>query len=199
MGILYKQFALTIAVSVLISAFVALSLTPALCASLLKPPKQNRKNFLDRFWDTFNDGFDRMVEIYGAILQKMGHAIAAPILVLIVITVAAFGIFFKLPAAFLPQEDNSFFITAFSLPEGSVNVRTNAAITEYLDYMGKDPAIEQSQGVTGFDILSSGQKPNAGLSFIKLKPWDERKAPTNRSMPLWAKPWHMGHYIRRYL
>ena len=70
MGILYKQFALTIAVSVLISAFVALSLTPALCAGLLKPPKkQNRKNFLDRFWDTFNDGFDRMVEIYGAILQ----------------------------------------------------------------------------------------------------------------------------------
>lgn len=78
-----------------------------------------------------------MVEIYGAILQKMGHAIAAPILVLVVITVAAFGIFFKLPTAFLPQEDNGFFITAFSLPEGSVNVRTNAAINDYLDYMGK--------------------------------------------------------------
>ena len=193
MGILYKQFALTIAVSVLISAFVALSLTPALCAGLLKPPKkQNRKNFLDRFWDTFNDGFDRMVEIYGAILQKMGHAIAAPILVLVVITVAAFGIFFKLPTAFLPQEDNGFFITAFSLPEGSVNVRTNAAINDYLDYMGKDPAIEQSQGVTGFDILSGGQKPNAGLSFIKLKPWDERKAPSEQINAIMGKAMAYG-------
>ena len=193
MGILYKQFALTIAVSVLISAFVALSLTPALCAGLLKPPKkQNRKNFLDRFWDTFNDGFDRMVEIYGAILQKMGHAIAAPILVLVVITVAAFGIFFKLPTAFLPQEDNGFFITAFSLPEGSVNVRTNAAINDYLDYMGKDPAIEQSQGVTGFDILSGGQKPNAGLSFIKLKPWDERKAPNEQINAIMGKAMAYG-------
>ena len=162
MGILYKQFALTIAVSVLISAFVALSLTPALCAGLLKPPKkQNRKNFLDRFWDTFNDGFDRMVEIYGAILQKMGHAIAAP-------------------------------ITAFSLPEGSVNVRTNAAINDYLDYMGKDPAIEQSQGVTGFDILSGGQKPNAGLSFIKLKPWDERKAPNEQINAIMGKAMAYG-------
>lgn len=193
MGILYKQFALTIAVSVLISAFVALSLTPALCAGLLKPPKkQNRKNFLDRFWDTFNDGFDRMVEIYGAILQKMGHAIAAPILVLVVITIAAFGIFFKLPTAFLPQEDNGSFITAFSLPEGSVNVRTNAAINDYLDYMGKDPAIEQSQGVTGFDILSGGQKPNAGLSFIKLKPWDERKAPNEQINAIMGKAMAYG-------
>lgn len=79
------------------------------------------------------------------------------------------------PDCFLPEEDNGYFIGAISLPEGSVNIRTNAAIKEFLAYMGKDDAVEQTFGVTGSDILSGGQKPNAGLSFIKLKPWDERK------------------------
>ena len=83
--------------------------------------------------------------------------------------------FVSLPTAFLPEEDNGYFIGAISLPEGSVNIRTNAAIKEFLAYMGKDDAVEQTFGVTGSDILSGGQKPNAGLSFIKLKPWDERK------------------------
>ncbi len=189
MGILYKQFALTIAVSVLISAFVALSLTPALCAGMLKPPKKvTQKNALDRFWDKFNDWFDRMIEVYGACLEKLGHAIAVPIIALIVISVAAFAIFFKLPTAFLPQEDNGFFITSFNLPEGSVNVRTNAVITDYLNYMNQDDtAIEQSQGITGFDILSEGQKPNAGLSFIKLRPWDDRTAPEQQLSAVMAK------------
>lgn len=176
MGILYKQFALTIAVSVILSAFTALSLTPALCAGLLKPnKKQADKGRLDRFWDRFNNGFDHMVEVYGAILARLAHAIYVPIGVLAVLFVAAMFMFIKLPTAFIPQEDNGFFLNAFQLPEGSVNVRTAQYVTEFLKYMGKDPAVEVTQGVVGFDILSDGQKPNAGLSFIKLKPWDERK------------------------
>ncbi|WP_296097254.1 efflux RND transporter permease subunit [Dialister sp.] len=176
MGILYKQFALTIAVSVILSAFTALSLTPALCAGLLKPnKKQADKGRLDRFWDRFNNGFDHMVEVYGAILARLAHAIYVPIGVLAVLFVAATFMFIKLPTAFIPQEDNGFFLNAFQLPEGSVNVRTAQYVTEFLKYMGKDPAVQVTQGVVGSDILSDGQKPNAGLSFIKLKPWDERK------------------------
>lgn len=176
MGILYKQFALTIAVSVILSAFTALSLTPALCAGLLKPnKKQADKGRLDRFWDRFNNGFDHMVEVYGAILARLAHAIYVPIGVLAVLFVAATFMFIKLPTAFIPQEDNGFFLNAFQLPEGSVNVRTAQYVTEFLKYMGKDPAVQVTQGVVGLDILSDGQKPNAGLSFIKLKPWDERK------------------------
>ena len=176
MGILYKQFALTIAVSVILSAFTALSLTPALCAGLLKPnKKQADKGRLDRFWDRFNNGFDHMVEVYGAILARLAHAIYVPIGVLAVLFVAATFMSIKLPTAFIPQEDNGFFLNAFQLPEGSVNVRTAQYVTEFLKYMGKDPAVQVTQGVVGFDILSDGQKPNAGLSFIKLKPWDERK------------------------
>lgn len=177
MGILYKQFALTIAVSVILSAFTALSLTPALCAGLLRPNKKKAdKGRLDRFWDRFNDGFDHMVEAYGAILARLAHAIYVPIGVLAVLFVAATFMFIKLPTAFIPQEDNGFFLNAFQLPEGSVNVRTAQYVTEFLKYMGEDPAVEVTQGVVGFDILSDGQKPNAGLSFIKLKPWDERKS-----------------------
>ena len=176
MGILYKQFALTIAVSVILSAFTALSLTPALCAGLLKPnKKQADKGRLDRFWHRFNNGFDHMVEVYGAILARLAHAIYVPIGVLAVLFVAATFMFIKLPTAFIPQEDNGFFLNAFQLPEGSVNVRTAQYVTEFLKYMGKDPAVQVTQGVVGLDILSDGQKPNAGLSFIKLKPWDERK------------------------
>lgn len=176
MGILYKQFALTIAVSVILSAFTALSLTPALCAGLLRPnKKQADKGRLDRFWDRFNNGFDHMVEVYGAILARLAHAIYVPIGVLAVLFMAATFMFIKLPTAFIPQEDNGFFLNAFQLPEGSVNVRTAQYVTEFLKYMGKDPAVQVTQGVVGLDILSDGQKPNAGLSFIKLKPWDERK------------------------
>lgn len=177
MGILYKQFALTIAVSVILSAFTALSLTPALCAGLLKPVKKKAdKGRIDRMWDRFNDGFDHMVEVYGIILRKMAHAIYVPLGVLFALFVAAVFMFVKLPTAFIPQEDNGFFINAMSLPEGAVNVRTAQYLTEFLKYIGEDPAVEVTQGVVGMDILSGGQKPNAGLSFVKLKPWDERKS-----------------------
>lgn len=181
MGILYKQFALTIAISVLFSAFVALSLTPALCAGLLKPSiRKADKNRMERFWDSFNDWFDRMVSLYGSALEKMGHAIAMPIIALVILTGVAGILFVKLPTAFLPQEDNGYFLNSISLPEGSVNVRTSKALQEYLKYIGEDPAVAETQGVVGFDILSSGQKPNAGLSFVKLKPWDERKLPSEQ-------------------
>lgn len=175
MGILYKQFALTITVSVLISAFVALSLTPALCAGMLHVPgKEQRRSSIQQFWDRFNDYFDRMIESYGHFLKKMGNRIIAPMAVLLGLSIASVVLFITLPTAFLPQEDNGYFITSFSLPEGAVNVRTNAAISDYLKYMKEIPGVQETMGVTGFDILSGGQKPNAGLSFIKLKPWEER-------------------------
>lgn len=188
MGILYKQFALTIAVSVLLSAFTALSLTPALCAGLLKPAKKKAdKGRFDRMWDKFNDGFDHMIEVYGAILEKLAHAIVFPIGTLVVLFVLAVFMFIKLPTAFIPQEDNGYFLNAFSLPEGSANVRTAQYVTEFLNFMKEDPAVDTTQGVVGFDILSDGQKPNAGLSFIKLKPWDDRKAPSEQINAVMAK------------
>lgn len=188
MGILYKQFALTIALSVLFSAFVALSLTPALCAGMLKPAKKKAdKGRIERMWDKFNDGFDRMVEVYGTILTKLAHKIYVPIGTLVILFAASLFMFIKLPTAFIPQEDNGIFLTSVQLPEGAVNVRTAQYMTEYLKFMKEDPAVEAPQGVVGFDIISGGQKPNAGVAFIKLKPWDERKSKSEQLSAIMAK------------
>lgn len=175
MGILYKQFALTIAISVLLSAFCALSITPTLCALMIKPEKKTAdRGRIRRFWDRFNKGFDHMIDVYGKILYKLSHKLVIPIGTLAVLAVISGILFVKLPTAFIPAEDNGYFINAIQLPEGSVNTRTNAEVEKFLAYMAKQPGVESTMGVTGFDILSSGQKPNAAMSFVKLTPWDER-------------------------
>lgn len=178
MGILYKQFALTIAISVILSAFVALSLTPTLCASILKEEsKVIERGRLQKFWDKFNDGFDRMVKIYGNFLRRLAKRLVVPMGVLVALTVISGVLFVKLPTAFLPSEDNGYFFASFTLPEGSVNVRTNQEVEKFLSFIAKQPGVQEEMGITGFDILSDGQKSNAATSFVKLKPWNERKTP----------------------
>ena len=178
MGILYKQFALTIAISVILSAFVALSLTPTLCASILKEEsKVIERGRLQKFWDKFNDGFDRMVKIYGNFLRRLAKRLVVPMGVLVALTVISGVLFVKLPPAFLPSEDNGYFFASFTLPEGSVNVRTNQEVEKFLSFIAKQPGVQEEMGITGSDILSGGQKSNAATSFVKLKPWNERKTP----------------------
>lgn len=178
MGILYKQFALTIAISVILSAFVALSLTPTLCASILKEEsKVIERGRLQKFWDKFNDGFDRMVKIYGNFLRRLAKRLVVSMGVLVALTVISGVLFVKLPTAFLPSEDNGYFFASFTLPEGSVNVRTNQEVEKFLSFIAKQPGVQEEMGITGFDILSGGQKSNAATSFVKLKPWNERKTP----------------------
>lgn len=175
MGILYKQFALTIAVSVLISAFVALSLTPTLCAMLLKEGKKEAdKNKLDRFFDWFNDTFDKMVEKYGAILQRLGQKLIVPMAILAGIAGCAGFLFMRLPTAFIPQEDNGYFLASISLPEGAVASRTDQAVSEFTNYIASQPGVDHYMGLTGMDILSSGHKPSAGTAFFRLVNWDQR-------------------------
>lgn len=177
MGVLYKQFALTIAVSVAISAFVALTLTPALCAMLLKE-KDDEKNHhgIQRWFDKFNQGFDRLTERYGYYLQKLANSLVAAMIALVGITGLAVFFFLRMPTAFVPLEDNGYFIVSFSLPEGATGQRTSAVIRNFMNYMQQQEGVDQIMGVTGFDILSGGPKQNGGLSFVKLKHWDERKS-----------------------
>ena len=142
MGILYKQFALTIAISVILSAFVALSLTPTLCASILKEEsKVIERGRLQKFWDKFNDGFDRMVKIYGNFLRRLAKRLVVPMGVLVALTVISGVLFVKLPTAFLPSEDNGYFFASFTLPEGSVNVRTNQEVEKFLRFIAKQPGV----------------------------------------------------------
>lgn len=175
MGVLYKQFALTIAVSVGISAFVALTLTPALCAMLLtENDNLNKETFHDRFFHAFNEKFDRLVESYGNALDSFVHKLGVAILSLAAVTIVGLFFFMQMPSAFVPNEDNGYFITSISLPEGATSQRADAVVQKYMDYMMQQPGVEHVMGVTGFDILSGGLKQNSSMAFVTLKHWDER-------------------------
>jgi len=178
MGGLYKQFALTIAVSVAISAFVALTLTPALCATILSERKESsrEKNALERFFDRFNAAFDRLLVRYEQVLERMIRVSGAMLLSLVAITGLAVFFFLRMPTAFVPLEDNGYFIVSVNLPEGATGKRTDAVIQRFVRFIGEQPGVETTMGVTGFDILSGGPKQNSGLAFVKLSHWDERKS-----------------------
>jgi len=177
-GILYKQFALTIAVSMALSAFVALSLTPALCAMLLKPHDPNaHKGKVAVFFDKFNDWFERTTEAYtGRVGQIIRHpkSVCAVLLTICVLT----GFLFKLvPSTFVPDEDQGFYIASISLPEGTSLVQTQETIREVAQRIKEQPGFKNSMEIVGYDVLSSSAKSNAGTIFVGLQPWGERESP----------------------
>lgn len=179
-GILYKQFALTIAVSVMISAFVALTLTPALCALMLKEHEEkdpNTEPFFIRMLHKFNLQFDRFTEWYGAQLEKLSHRLSVTVAFLLLLTVVSAGVFKVMPTSFVPDEDNGYFMVAVDLPPGSTLSRTQDTMLRIADFVSKDnPYVENAMAVTGFDILSGAQKSSGGVIFASLIPWEERTA-----------------------
>lgn len=178
MGILYKQFALTIAVSMALSALVALSLTPALCTLLLKPyHTASQHDWLSRFFGSFNEWFHKTVEGYG---QGVGRFIGKARLclaLLAVLSILTAGLYKIVPTAFVPTEDQGFFITAINLPEAASMNRTQAVVSKVGQAIHLQPGVEEAMMITGFDLLGGGNKSSAGAIFTKLKPWSERMSP----------------------
>ena len=177
MGVLYRQFALTIAVSMALSAFVALTLTPALCAMILKPrdPNAKRTGLLDRFFDGFNNWFNRTKNGYMHVVAKfIGHAKLAVVFMVIVCGLTAL-IYQKIPSTFVPEEDQGYLMTAVSLPEGTSLNHTVETLDKITAAVQQNVSgVENVMAVTGFDILSFGSKPNAGLVVLGMKSWDQR-------------------------
>ena len=176
-GVLYKQFALTIAVSMVLSAIVALSLTPALCVLLLKPHSDaavSKRNYLARFFAWFNTRFDSLVEWYGS---KVGLSIRkiklALVLLAIICVVVGFG-FNKIPGGFVPDEDQGYFIAAINLPEASSIIRTREVGQKINAVLQKISGVQDVIVISGIDILSGVSKPNSALAVVSLKPWSER-------------------------
>ncbi|MBP2630259.1 MAG: bepE 2 [Firmicutes bacterium] len=176
-GILYKQFALTIVVSMTLSAIVALSLTPALCVMLLKPfdPKQHAV-FLTNFFAAFNGWFEHNIARYGGGLTKLiakGRLCMFFLLVIILLT----GSLYKLvPSSFIPDEDQGFYMTAITLPEAASLNRTVDVMKEFSKTVSAQPGISTVMAMAGMDMLGGGgAKSNAGAMFISLNPWDERQ------------------------
>ncbi len=175
-GVLYRQFALTIAVSMGLSAFIALSLTPALCAMLLKPhDPDERKGFFARFFDKFNDGFDRMTNSYSETVKKLVTHAKYVCIFLVILVIGIVLLARVVPSTFVPDEDQGIFIASVTLPEGTSLNRT----MDVIERVGKE--ILTQEGVTnlmtvaGYDVLSSSNKSNAGTIFTRLAPWEERK------------------------
>jgi multidrug efflux pump len=168
-GVIYRQFALTIAVSTACSAFLALSFTPALCASLLKPTHA-RPN---AFFRGFNRIFDRTLKAYTRETSTAAsHAPRWMVGFAVIVVLCAF-LFTRLPGSFLPEEDQGYALAIVQLPPGAAIDRTIKVMSQVGRILKKNPAVQYVFQVSGFSYI--GQGDNVGLAFIRLKPWDKRK------------------------
>ncbi len=177
-GRLYQQFAITIAVSVLISAFVALSLTPALCTIMLKPSKSAdaKQNILDRFFHSFNNWFGKVTGAYG---RSVGRWIKATPYVMVMMVCLFVGLFFMFkakPSGFIPTEDEGRLYVTYEMPEGTSTSRNIAMMKDLMARVQAIPAVKVVGGLAGLNIISFSNKSNTGTMFVNLKPWDDRKS-----------------------
>jgi hydrophobe/amphiphile efflux-1 (HAE1) family protein len=172
-GEIYKQFALTIAISVLLSAFNALSLSPALAALLLRP-KPKTSSWITRPFDWFNSSFNWATNRYLSVVGFLIRRGAVAVLALVAIT-AATGVLFKiLPAGFLPNEDQGAFFSAVRLPDGATTERTDEASRKIENGILQIPGVDQYFVLGGLDIATGTSNSNVSTIIATLKPWDER-------------------------
>jgi HAE1 family hydrophobic/amphiphilic exporter-1 len=175
-GRLYQQFALTIAVSVLISAFNALTLSPALAALLLRP-KGPVKGPFGRLGAGFNRVFGRATDGYIAINRRLVRKIAIPLLLLAGVTGISVLVGSKLPAGFVPSEDNGYAVAAVQLPDGASLQRTRAVFKKVEEVLGNTPGVRYYNTLAGYSFLTRSSASYVGTAFIGLDPWDTRNVP----------------------
>jgi len=181
-GRLYQQFAITIAISVLISAFVALSLTPALCSLFLKPMNINKDaRGLNKFFFRFNNWFSRVTNSYSGGVKKAVKA-TPYVLVMLVCIMAGTALLFKnKPSGFIPTEDEGRLYVTYELPEASSTTRSLEVLDSVMAIMKTQPGIAHYAALGSFNVVTGATKSNSGSIFTQLKPWDER---TDKSLQL---------------
>ncbi|NKI34270.1 multidrug efflux RND transporter permease subunit [Wenzhouxiangella sp. XN79A] len=168
-GVLFQQFAVTIAVSVGISSFVALTLTPALCGVLLKPRGEPARPFR-----IFNAGLDRMTELYGEGVAVVLRRSVLGVVLVGVMFLAIAGLFRILPSSFVPEEDQGILFAAIMLPDGASLDRSETAARAAADLLRAQPAVEYTSALTGYSLLDGQFKTNAATVFVSLKDFDDR-------------------------
>ena len=173
-GQLYRQFAVTVAIAVVLSGLVALTLTPAMCAVLLKPGKHD-EGFLARLFHPFNVAFEWLTRRFLAAVHGVLHWRLFALLGFVGVLATAGVLFTKVPGSFVPPEDQGFIIAAAALPDGATLERTSRTTTQLRQMMGGNQAVEAIFIVNGFDLLSGGTKPNSATIFLPMKPWDQRQ------------------------
>jgi HAE1 family hydrophobic/amphiphilic exporter-1 len=178
-GRLYQQFAITIAISVLISAFVALSLTPALCMILLKPHHIHKDSRgLNKLFYKFNEGFRRFSLRYT--LGVKGWIKYAPLVLVLLACIVAgdFFLFKSKPTGFIPSEDEGRVYVSYEIPEAGSTTRSLTVLDSMMKLAQTTPGVMHTAALGGLNVLTGGSKSNSGTIFMQLKPWDQRKEKT---------------------
>jgi HAE1 family hydrophobic/amphiphilic exporter-1 len=174
-GRLYQQFAITIAVSVCLSAFNALTLSPALAALILRPKKEGENNILDRFFRSFNKGFDKFTVGYTHLAGFFARKLIVSLIILVIIAVSAGSLLKKVPGGFVPEEDEGYFLMGALLPDAASSERTDSVTHKMEAILKKIPEIQSFTVINGYSILSSTNSNNSATVFVQLTGWHERK------------------------
>ncbi len=195
-GVIYRQFSVTIVSAMVLSVLVALILTPALCATLLKPVEKGDHMVHRGFFGWFNRVFDRSNKGYQSAVSRIIHRGAPYVIIYIVVVLAVAAIFWKQASGFLPDEDQGILYSQIVLPAGATQERTLEVIkkVEHHFLVDEKDSVATMFGVAGFSFGGSGQ--NAGLAFVRLKPWDERPRPEQKAQAIVASAMKAFSQIR---
>ena len=174
-GNIYRQFSAVMVASIGFSAFMALSLTPALCATLLKPVEAGHHHEKRGFFGWFNRGFSRTAKAYESLVARILKRAARYLVIYVAIMGVVAVVYMRLPTSFLPGEDQGNILVNVQLPPGATQARTLAVMQQVEAYILKQPEVQSMVGVLGFSF--SGQGQNAALAFVTLKDWSEREGP----------------------
>ncbi len=173
-GLLYQQFAITIAISVAISSLNALTLSPALSAMLLRPPSQRKSGLLTPFYNWFNRTFAVATNRYMAIAGMFTRKFILSMGMLGLLTLLMGGLFTAVPGGFVPEEDQGYFLVNIQLPDAASLERTDRVTSQVEDILVKAAGVESVTAVAGYSLLTSSLSPNNAFLFVSLQPWEER-------------------------
>ena len=180
-GRLYQQFAITIAISVMLSSFIALSLTPALCTLLLRPTDHSKKpNLQARLFNYFNTWFEKVTYKYSNGVKRSIKNSKFIIILLACICAGAYFLFKIKPAGFVPSEDDGRLYVTYQLPEASSTAQSVALMERLMKIVASTPGVGHFAALSGFNILNGGANSNNGSIFCMLKPWDDRSTKETR-------------------
>jgi HAE1 family hydrophobic/amphiphilic exporter-1 len=187
-GKLYQQFAITIAISVLISAFVALTLTPALCSLLLKRnPNPSTSERHIRILEHFNYGYQKVLVKYTIAVEKLMNRSKPVVIFLLCLLIGTYFLFRYKPTGFIPTEDEGRVFITFELPEASSITRSVEVLHKVMDVLAEVDGVGHYAAVAGLNVVSFSNKSNAGTIFCQFKPWDERKSKSEQLYGLIAQ------------
>ena len=182
-GRLYQQFAITIAISVIISAFIALSLTPALCTLLLKPSSINKEaKGLDKLFFRFNKWFDKVTEHYTEGVRRSIKASKLIVILLVCICAGAFFLFEQKPSGFIPSEDDGNLYVTYQLPPASSTAQSVDVMNQLMKVVGSTPGVAHYAALSGLNVVTNASNSNNGTIYCQLAPWDDRGS-TSEQVP----------------